>query len=313
MKSSTADIDAAYAACRRLARRHYENFPVASLLVSRDKRDALAAIYAFARSADDFADEPGVEGRLESLADWRRRLYRCIEGDSDDPTFLALGDTIQKHRLSVLNLDNLLRAFEMDVTVNRHQNFGSLLHYSTLSANPVGRLMLELFDHRDPELFALSDHICTALQLTNFWQDVRIDLERDRVYLPLEDLVRFGLSVEGLKRWVLESPAQADSGMGERWCNLLSLEVERTWKLFLDGKPLPERVVPELRRQLRMTWLTGTTILAGIKAVDYDVFHRRPKLKWYDFLRLYFKARRPFMSEDPGRSVGVAANSGLHR
>jgi hydroxysqualene synthase len=313
MKPSTSDLEAAYSACRRLARRHYENFPVASLLVPRDKRDALAAIYAFARSADDFADEPGVEGRLEKLADWRHRLYACIEGESDHPTFLALGDTIQKHRLSVSNLDNLLRAFEMDVTVNRHQNFESLLNYSTFSANPVGRLMLELFDHRDQELFALSDNICTALQLTNFWQDVRIDLDRDGVYLPLDDLARFELSVEFLKRWKLENSADRDYGMEERWRGLMALEAKRTWQLFMNGKPLPERVVPQLRRQLRLTWLTGTTILARIEAVDFDVFRRRPKLKPFDFVRLYFKARRPITAEAASGGVGVAASPGPQR
>lgn len=309
MKPSTSDLEAAYSACRRLVRRHYENFPVASLLVPRDKRDALAAIYAFARSADDFADEPGVEGRLEALADWRRRLYACVEGEADHPTFLALGDTIRTHRLSVTNLDNLLRAFETDVTANRHQNFESLLQYSTFSANPVGRLMLELFDHRDPETFALSDNICTALQLTNFWQDVRIDLERDRVYLPLDDLERFGLSVDILKRWKLENSAQAGPGMEERWRGLMALEAERTWKLFKEGKPLPELVVPQLRRQLRLTWLTGTSILSRIEAVGYDVFERRPKLKAFDFVRLYFKARRPFTLEAPKNGVEVTASS----
>jgi squalene synthase HpnC len=312
MKPSTTDLETAYSACRQMARRHYENFPVASLLVPRDKRDALAAIYAFARSADDFADEPGVEGRLEALADWRRKLYQCAEGAADHPTFVALGDTIEKYRLSVGNLDNLLRAFEMDVTVSRHQNFDSLLQYSTCSANPVGRLMLELFDHRDPELFALSDNICTALQLTNFWQDVRIDLERDRVYLPLDDLERFGLSVDILKQWKLENSMPTDPGMEKRWRNLMALEAERTWKLFMNGKPLPERVVPQLRRQLRLTWLTGTSILSRIETVGYDVFQRRPKLKVFDFVRLYFKARRPFTFEAAENSVGVAANSG-HR
>lgn len=310
MKPSPSDLEAAYSACRRLVRRHYENFPVASLLVPRDKRDALAAIYAFARSADDFADEPGVEGRLEALADWRRRLYACVEGEVDHPTFLALGDTIQKHRLSLTNLDNLLRAFEMDVTVNRHQNFESLLQYSTCSANPVGRLMLELFDHRDPELFALSDNICTALQLTNFWQDVRIDLERDRVYLPLDDLERFELSVDILKGWKLESSVQKDAAIVERWRGMMALEAERTWELFMNGKPLPERVVPQLRRQLRLTWLTGTSILSRIEAVGYDVFERRPKLKAFDFVRLYFKARRPFTSDVAEDGVGVTAHSG---
>lgn len=313
MKPSTYDLKAAYAACRRLARRHYENFPVASLLVPRDKRDSLAAIYAFARSADDFADEPGVEGRLEKLADWRRRLYACVEGEADHPAFLALGDTIHKHRLSVSNLDNLLRAFEMDVTVNRHQNFESLLKYSSCSANPVGRLMLELFDHRDHELFALSDNICTALQLTNFWQDVRIDLERERVYLPLDDLASFDLSVGLLRLWKLENNLQADPGIEERWRCMMALEAKRTWQLFMNGKPLPERVVPQLRRQLRLTWLTGTTILTRIEAVEFDVFRRRPKLELFDFVRLYFRARRPIVSEGAPGGVGVAAGPGRQR
>jgi len=306
MKPAPSDLEAAYSACRRLARRHYENFPVASLLVPRDKRDALAAIYAFARSADDFADEPGVEGRLEKLADWRRRLYACVEGEPDHPTFLALGDTIHRYQLSVSNLDNLIRAFEMDVTTSRHKHFESLLHYSSYSANPVGRLMLELFDHRDAEIFALSDNICTALQLTNFWQDVRVDLERDRVYLPLDDLARFELSVDILKRWKLEHSAQADSGLEERWRGVMALEAKRTWQLFANGKPLPERVVPQLRRQLRLTWLTGTTILERVEAVEYDVFSRRPKLKPFDFVRLYFKARRPFTPETAAGGAELA-------
>ncbi|HKT11068.1 MAG TPA: squalene synthase HpnC [Terriglobia bacterium] len=310
MKSSTSDLEAAYAACRRMARRHYENFPVASLLVPRDKRDALAAIYAFSRSADDFADEPGVEGRLEKLADWRRRLYECVEREADHPTFLALGDSITKHRLSVTNLDNLLRAFELDVIKSRHQNFDSLLQYSSCSANPVGRLMLELFDHRDPELFALSDNICTALQLTNFWQDVRIDLERDRVYLPLDDLEQFDLSVDILKRWKMEKSLPSGPEMEEHWRGLMGLEARRTWELFENGRPLPERVVPHLRRNLRLTWLTGTSILSRIEAVGYDVFERRPKLKAFDFVRLYFKARSPITSDVAGRDVKAADRSG---
>lgn len=296
-----------------MARRHYENFPVASLLVPKDKRDALAAIYAFARSADDFADEPGVEGRLEKLADWRCRLYACVEGEADHPIFLALGDMIHRYSASVSNLDNLIRAFEMDVTTSRHGNFESLLHYSSYSANPVGRLMLELFDHRDPEIFALSDNICTALQLTNFWQDVRIDLERDRAYLPLDDLARFDLSVDILKRWKLEHNAPADSGLEERWRGVMALEAKRTWRLFANGKPLPERVVPQLRRQLRLTWLTGTTILERVEAVEYDVFSRRPKLKPFDFVRLYFKARRPFTPEAATGDVNAAAGAGPQR
>ncbi|HVA00719.1 MAG TPA: squalene synthase HpnC [Terriglobia bacterium] len=308
MKPLSPDLRAAYAECQRLARHHYENFPVASLLVPRDRRDALAAIYAFARSADDFADEPGVKGRLELLADWRRRLYECAEGEPKHPVFLALGDAIRRYNLSLENLDNLLRAFESDVRENRHQDFASLLSYSKFSANPVGRLVLELFDHRDPELLGFSDNICTALQLTNFWQDVRIDLERDRIYLPLEDLARFNISLEDIQRWGCESRGnRAGAGPDHRWRALMALEAERTWELFVNGKPLPERVVPQLRSQLRLTWLTGTAILARIESANYDVFNRRPKLRWFDFLRLYAKARHPLTSETAQRGSGVAA------
>ena len=307
MKSLSPDLRAAYAECQRLARRHYENFPVASLLVPRDRRDALAAIYAFARAADDFADEPGVKGRLELLAGWRRRLYECAEGEASDPVFLALGDAIRTYNLSLVNLDNLLRAFEADVQQNRHQDFASLIHYCQYSANPVGRLVLELFGHREPELIACSDNICTALQLTNFWQDVQIDLERDRIYLPLEDLARFNISLPDLQRWGLENQREAGPELDNRWRDLMALEAGRTWEFFGKGKPLPEKVVPELRRQLRLTWLTGTAILARIESVNYDVFRRRPKLRWFDFLRLYLSARHPIASEAAKHAAEVAA------
>jgi len=313
-------IRAAYAECRRLARRHYENFPVVSYLVPRPQRDALAAIYAFARSADDFADEPGQSRRLESLAEWRRRLTECYGGpDSRDsagvPTqpepadlvFLALGHAIREFRLSQVNLENLLRAFEFDVRANRHKDFASLFDYCHYSANPVGRLVLELFGHREPELLVLSDAICTALQLTNFWQDVRVDLERDRVYLPLDDLARFNLTVADLEARMTPAPsgngreATADTVRDERWRKLMAFEVARTRQLFERGRPLPDKVRPELRRQLRLTWLGGLAILDKIESAGYDVFRHRPKLARRDFLRLYLRARREL--------AGVAASA----
>jgi squalene synthase HpnC len=280
---------AAYAECRRLARRHYENFPTASFLVPRDKRDALAAIYAFARHADDLADEPGIEGRLEQLAEWRQKLEECYHGKAEHPVFIALRDTIEKFRLSQENFENLLRAFESDVHVNRHNNFSSLLAYCTCSANPVGRLVLELFDHREPELCALSDNICTALQLTNFWQDVGVDLERDRIYLPLEDLARFNYSLDDL----------GGRRVDDRWRQLLTFQIDRTRGFFLRGQALPEKVRPELRRQLRLTWLGGMAVLSKIEAVGYDVFRARPSLGTVDILRLYLQARRPLLAERP--------------
>jgi squalene synthase HpnC len=274
-------IRAAYGECRRLARRHYENFPVALHLVPRDKRDALAAIYAFARCADDLADEPGVEGRLEKLAAWRELLRECFAGRVQHPVFLALGDSAQRFHLSLASFENLLRAFESDVRVHRHRDFSSLLAYCACSANPIGRLVLELFGHREPELFALSDCLCTALQLANFWQDVALDLERDRIYLPLEDLQRFSYTLEDLRAGRVDG----------RWRELLKFEIARTHQLFEQGKGLPERVAPELRLQLRLTWLGGVTVLRKIESVGYDVFGRRPTLGKLDFVRLYFRAR----------------------
>jgi len=299
MKYLNRRVRAAYAECRNLATRHYENFPVASWLVPSDKRDALAVIYAFARCADDFADEPGIEGRLAALAEWRSNLDRCFAGKADHPVFVALGDVIERFSLRYEHFENLLCAFESDVQANRHPDFASLLAYCRHSANPVGRLVLELFGHRDPDLFALSDSICTALQLTNFWQDAAIDLSRDRVYLPLEDLARSGLSVTDLHRLAVSANGVPAKALLDRWQALMVIEVRRTKELFEHGRSLPERVAPELRRQLRLTWLGGTAILARIESAGYDVFRHRPSLSKMDFVRLYLRARRAPALEEP--------------
>jgi len=300
MFDSEPRVRAAYAECRRLARRHYENFPVASRLVPRDKRDALSAIYAFARYADDLADEPGVEGRLDKLAAWRELLHECFAGKAQHPVFLALADAAQRYHLSLQNFEDLFRAFESDVRVNRHRDFSSLLAYCACSANPVGRLVLELFGHRESELFALSDRICTALQLTNFWQDVGVDLARDRIYLPLEDLQRFNYTVDDLRA------AHAD----ERWRELMKFEIARTREWFEQGRSLPERVAPALRLQLRLTWLGGMTVLRKIESAGYDVFRHRPSLSTLEFVRLYFRARQAMPPGDGKRASVDASPSG---
>jgi squalene synthase HpnC/squalene synthase HpnD len=286
MNSTEPTVRAAYGECRRLARRHYENFPTASRLVPRDKRDALAAIYAFARCADDVADEPGRGGqpsRLNALAEWRSKLNDCFAHKAEHPVFIALSDAICRFHLSQEHFENLLRAFEYDVRVSRHQTFDSLLAYCACSANPVGRLVLELFGHREPELWELSDKICTALQLTNFWQDVRVDFDRDRIYLPLEDLNRFAYSLDDLRAH------RSD----DRWVKLMRFECARTRELFEQGRPLVDKVQPQLRRQLRLTWLGGAEILSRIESAGYDVFRRRPSLSAGTFLKLYLRARTP--------------------
>ena len=299
MSAYEAKLRAAYAECRRLASRHYENFPTASYLVPRDKRDALAAVYAFARYADDVADEPGVENRLEKLAAWRAQLVASYAGKIDHPVFLALRASAERFRLSRENFENLLRAFESDVVVNRHPDFDSVLAYCKCSANPVGRLVLELFGYHDSHLFELSDNICTGLQLTNFWQDVAIDFSRGRVYLPQEDMVRFHYTLEDLRA------GRRDNG----WKELLAFEIARTRELFERGRGLPEEVQPKLRTQLRLTWLGGTEILAKIEAVSYDVFHRRPSLGKWDFLRLYLRARRAPLSPSVAHAPTMAIPS----
>jgi squalene synthase HpnC len=299
LRHQDSRIGTAYAECRRLAALHYENFPVASWLVPSDKRDVLAAIYAFARCADDFADEPGIPGRLAALADWRSRLDRCFAGSPDHPVFIALADAVQRFSLSYENFENLIRAFESDVRINRHPDFASLLGYCRCSANPVGRLVLELFGHRSDEFFSFSDYICTALQLTNHWQDAAVDLSRDRIYLPLEDLAQFGLSVSDLHHLMTSRDSIPPKALLARWQDLMAFQVCRTRELFERGRPLPDRVVPELRRQLRMTWLGGMMILAKIEAVGYDVFRRRPALSKLDFVRLYVNAR-------PARVLGTS-------
>jgi squalene synthase HpnC len=298
MLKSDSNLGAAYAECRRVAQEHYENFPVASYLVPRSKRDALAAIYAFARCADDFADEfklgealAHCDHRLSLLTDWRRKLDNCFAGNAGHPVFIALNDSARKFDLSHEHFEDLLRAFESDVRVNRYEDFASLLRYCAQSANPVGRLVLELFtptDQRNPVLFDLSDDICTALQLANFWQDVRIDLERDRAYLPLEDLRRFNLSLEDVRTYWVDGGQSPD----DRWTGLMAFEIARTREYFERGSGLPELVSPELRLQLRLTWLGGMSILSKIESVGYDVFRRRPSLTRMDFLKLYFRARR---------------------
>jgi squalene synthase HpnC len=306
-------IAAAYAECGRLARKHYENFPVASYLVPRDKRDALAAIYAFARCADDFADEYVLgedsarrEPRLAKLEDWRQRLNQCYAGKAEHAVFIALRDAATKFELSQEHFENLIRAFESDVRVDYHENFNSLLAYCTCSANPVGRLVLELFTppgRRDPILFNLSDNICTALQLANFWQDVRIDLERGRVYLPLDDLHRFNLSLPDVDQLRTRCVPWA----AERWGQFLSFEIARTRELFAMGSALPDLATPELRVQLRLTWLGGMSILSKIESVGYDVFGHRPSLSKLDFLKLYLRAKR----RRPLETVGIKGRAAV--
>ncbi|HZI92630.1 MAG TPA: squalene synthase HpnC [Patescibacteria group bacterium] len=281
MTLSPSQIASAYAHCERLARDHYENFPVASLLLPRDKRRNVAAIYAFARQADDFADEAQWEGRrLELLADWRRRLDRAAAGFADHPVFIALADTLATRRLPVELLHDLISAFERDVTVTSYESFDQLLGYCRLSANPVGRLLMHLFDQKEEALMLQSDSVCTALQLANFWQDVGIDLDKGRCYIPREDLDRFRCPAEDLRRREV-SPS---------FVELMRFQVGRTRALFARGAGLPGQVGGRLGFELRLVLMGGQRVLDLIEAAGFDVFNRRPTLTTQDWGRLLVRA-----------------------
>ncbi len=269
-------LEEAYSFCRKLTVSHYENFPVGSLLLPKAKRPHVYAIYAFARVADDFADEPLYEGsRLEYLNGWEILLEESYQGRADHPIFMALADSAQKLDLPMDLFRDLLQAFKRDVTVNRYETLDSVItKYCRYSANPVGRLILRLFDYRDEEQMILSDHLCTALQLTNFWQDVTIDLQKDRVYIPQNLMRSENYTEEDLFARVYD----------ERFQRIMRFLTAQTWNLFDRGYPLVEQVRWPLNAELRFTWLGGVTILSRVAQNQYNVFDHRPTLNQWDYV-----------------------------
>ncbi len=273
------NLQKAYAHCEALAKQHYENFPVASRLLPAKLRPHVAAIYAFARTADDFADEPGYSDaeRMRLLRDWRARLHapprdRDSTGQAqspDDSVFLALHDTIERFTLPMQLFDDLLNAFVQDVGTTRYSTWADVIEYCRQSANPVGRLVLRLSGYRDQPLDAASDAVCTALQLTNFWQDFAIDWSRGRLYVP-----------EEIWRAHNASPSSLDAKqMTAQWKAALADCGARTAALFERGRPVCDGVRGRLRYELRATWLGGTRILDRLAAAGYDVFQSgRPAL-----------------------------------
>ena len=271
----------AYAYCERLARNHYENFPVASLLLPAKMRPHVAAIYAFARRADDFADEPGIatEERLRLLEAWSSRLHDAGLGRSgargsgardteDELIFDALHATIRQCSLPVSLFEDLLSAFRQDVTTHRYQTWEDVLDYCRRSANPVGRLLLRVAGVATPRLDVASDAVCTALQLTNFWQDLGRDWNNGRLYVPMADL--------------RDSGAREDDFHGRRmtpmWRAALTSMIERTRGLFDAGREVCDGVNGRLRWELRLTWLGGRRILDKVEAARLTSFDERPTL-----------------------------------
>jgi squalene synthase HpnC len=278
-------LDRAYEYCERLTRSHYENFPVGSALIPKRLRKHFYSIYAFARIADDFADEGYGQGysegeRLDLLNEWRRMLMESLAGQASHPVFVALARTAAEFDLPAVLLEDLLSAFAQDVTLRRYESFDQLVDYCRRSANPIGRLILLLFGYRDERRHQWSDDICTALQLANHWQDVAIDLDKDRVYLPEKDLSRFELSADDLTRRCAS----------ERFKRLIRFEVERARAMFARGKPLCTSVSGRLGLELRLVWLGGMRILDHIERNGYDVFASRPVITSTDKLKILLVA-----------------------
>ena len=259
-------VDEAFKVCEARVRAHYENFPV-GLWVPKEKRGYVHALYAFARAADDFADEPMYEGhRAEKLDQWEARLHEAYEGRAEDPIFIALAETVRRLDIPKPLLLDLLSAFRQDTVQSRYETWEELLDYCRRSADPVGRLVLLVFGYRDPALPPLSDAICTGLQLANHWQDLAVDLHRGRIYVP-----RALLDRHGVKEWDLNAGKVTDSFRA-----LMDDLLARTRALFAAGRPLCDAVGKDLRFEMRLTWLGGSSILDRIEAAGYDVFRRRP-------------------------------------
>ena len=278
-------VDRAYEYCERLARSHYENFPVGSALIPKRLRKHFFSIYAFARIADDFADEDYGQGygeneRLDLLNEWRRMLMESLVGRARHPVFVALARTASEFDLPAVLFEDLLSAFAQDVTVRRYESFDQVLDYCRRSANPIGRLILLLFGYRDEQRHQWSDDICTALQLTNHWQDVGVDLEKDRIYLPQDDLSRFELSADDLMR----------RDASDRFKQLMKSEVERAQAMFARGKPLCTSVSGRLGLELRSVWLGGMRILDRVEMNGWDVFADRPVITSTDKLKILLVA-----------------------
>jgi squalene synthase HpnC len=268
--------------CRDLATSHYENFTVVSWFLPRELRQHMYNIYAFCRWSDDLGDETGDTTRsTELLTWWRSELHRCFAGQASHPVFVALRPTIERFRLEPQPFEDLISAFEQDQRVTEYDTFDQLRDYCRRSADPVGRLVLKLFEQSTPQHVAWSDSICTGLQLANFWQDVDRDLTKARIYLPKEDRARFGYS-DGDLRARRTTPAFLD---------LMKFEVDRAREFLLAGRPLLKSVQGRrLRLDLELFLAGGLKILDEIESIGYRVWDRRPTVTKAAKIRLLLKS-----------------------
>jgi squalene synthase HpnC len=263
----TPSLEEARAYCERLARSHYENFSVATWFLPRRLRPHFYSIYAYCRISDDLGDEVGnPQHALQLLDIWEGELEACYAGRPRHPVFVALAETVRACDIPRQTFADLLTAFRQDQRVSRYDTFEDVLGYCRYSANPVGRLVLYACGYRDDERQQLSDYTCTALQLANFWQDVAVDYNKGRIYLPLEDLRRFGVTEKDI----------SDRGATPQFLELMRFEVQRAREWFHKGLPLAQKVDSALAIDIELFSRGGLAILQAIEDQGYDVLRRRP-------------------------------------
>ena len=266
---AAASIEEARGYCRRLARTHYENFSVATWFLPKRLRQHFCNVYAYCRISDDLGDEVGdASASLELLDQWEGELNACYDGHPRHPVFVALAETVRLFEIPKQEFADLLTAFRQDQTVCRFQTFDDVLAYCRYSANPVGRLVLYACGYCDDERQQLSDFTCTALQLANFWQDVWTDYGKGRIYLPLEDMQRFGVSEQDI----------ASRRFTPQFRELMKFEVARAREWFHRGFPLARKVDKELAPDIELFTRGGQEILNAIERQNFDVLTRRPAI-----------------------------------
>jgi len=284
----------ARAYCQRLARLHYENFSVASWFLPSGLRQHFFNVYAYCRISDDLGDEVGdAKASLQLLDEWETELGACYAGRARHPVFVALAETVHKFEIPKHEFADLLTAFRQDQTVGRYETFDDLLGYCRNSANPVGHLVLYLCGYRDAGRQLLSDYTCTALQLANFWQDVSSDYTRGRIYLPLEDLRRFGVSEEVIR----------DGENTSAFREMMQFEIERAREWFEQGLPLIARVDRKLATDIALFSRGGQEVLNAIERQDCAVLGRRPVIPKRRKLALVAGAALGSLFGRPGREA----------
>ncbi len=271
--------------CRDLCS-HYENFTVGSLLFPRKMRQDLANFYAFCRYSDDLGDEgdalseSGRQNKIQKLNAWNAELFKCYDGHPEHHIFIALRKTILKYKIPPEPLQDLISAFIQDQTKQRYATFEELLEYCRFSANPVGRVYLMLFGYNDENLNRSADKICTALQLTNFWQDIARDLDKGRIYIPLEDMKKYNYSEDDLKA----------KKYNENFRILLEFELNRTFEMFNEGSILENYLPSDIAFEVTLFRRGGEAILRKIEKQNYTVLKSRPVLTKFDKLKIFLSS-----------------------